>query len=243
MKRDLTLVSSMLVVVAIVALCIGGCGKQAAETGGEPVSPMGETAGPASAGEEPARPEAAGGGIGQKMSALLGSVSPPRSYEMKMIPPAELDEEPMSMLFKMAGGKPANVKIVHPEGQGWMLADYEAKAMYVYNAEENKAMKMPLDVDQEGKVTVPGDFVDTDATVTGTETVDGVRCWVHSSSVGGETGKVWVSMKDGLPRQVEDQHGITRFEYLRINAVSDSEFELPAGVQIVDMKDMMQPKR
>lgn len=247
MKRELTLVSSMLVVVAIVALCIGGCGKKAAETGGEPPSPMGETTGPAPAGEQPsgeapAGPEAGGGGIGEKLSKLLTSVSPPKSYEMKMIPPAELDEEPVSMLFKMAGGKPAKVKIAHPEGEGWMLADYDAKAMYMYNAKENKAMKMPLDVDQEGKVAVPSDFVDTDATVTGTETVDGVRCWVHSSSVGGETGKVWVSVKDGLPRQVEDQHGITRFEYLRINAVSDSEFELPAGVQVVDMKDMMKPK-
>ena len=53
MKRELTLVSSMLVVVAIVALCIGGCGKKAAETGGEPPSPMGETTGPAPAGEQP----------------------------------------------------------------------------------------------------------------------------------------------------------------------------------------------
>ena len=127
MKRELTLVSSMLVVAAIVALCIGGCGKKAAETGGEPASPIGETTGPAPAGEQPssAGPEAGGGGIGEKLSKLLTSVSPPSSYEMKMIPPAELDEEPVSMLFKMAGGKPAKVKIAHPEGEGWMLADYD----------------------------------------------------------------------------------------------------------------------
>ena len=231
----------IVVLVAVLALYVSGCGKKEAAPTGQAMSPPTSTSAQPTVEQpttEKASEGASAGGIGDKFSKLLASAKPPSSYEMKIIPPSGPDQKPMSALFKMVDRKPVKAKMMNPDGEGWILTDYEAKAMYMYNAKEDKIIKMPVKMNEQGKVAAPADFVDSSAKVTGADTVDGVKCWVYSTTAGGNSEKVWIGKKDGLPRQVESNDGIIKFEYLRINSVPDSEFELPSGVEVMDMPTM-----
>lgn len=226
--NNLTLLA-LFVLILTVAL---GCGAAPAEksvddSGSEPV--------PESTDGEAAADADDRGGIGQQLAALLDGVKPPRSYEMNSVPPA--GQPPMSMIVKMGEKNPVKIKSVHEDG--WMLVDLEKGGTYAYEPSENIIINMPTGTGAEAQSLNPSDLVHPDTKVLGTERVDGVKCWVVESKVGPMESKVWIGTRDGLPRQFETDEGLTKFVYTRVNEVPDSEFDLPDGIQVMDMAAMM----
>jgi len=240
MKTRHSTIALIVLLVAALTLCVSGCGKKEAETSaGGPAPSATTSAQPTDEQPAPQPSEAASeGGIGDKLSKLLASVKPPSSYEMTIIPPAGTDAGAMTSIMKMSGGKPVKAKMLHEDG--WVITDLEAKVMYMHDKEmgENVAVRMPLQTDQQADAAAQSDFVDQDAAITGSDTVDGVECWVYSTTAGGATHKVWVGKKDGLPRQTESEEGVAKFQYSRINKIKDSEFDLPEGVEVTEMPQM-----
>jgi outer membrane lipoprotein-sorting protein len=63
----------------------------------------------------------------------------------------------------------------------------------------------------------------------------GLDCWlVEWKNEGGDQMKVWVDKQYGLARQSVTSGGTITFTYSKINAIPDSEFELPSGLKVTD---------
>lgn len=76
-------------------------------------------------------------------------------------------------------------------------------------------------------------------TVVGTETIDGKVCLVVEYTIQDTSIKMWIWQEHGFPLRVvtvTDQDTPTiNYTNISFANIPDSEFELPAGVQIVDM--------
>ena len=127
-----------------------------------------------------------------------------------------------------------------------MIVRGDDKVSYMYQPEENMALKTVLDEVPEFVTDDAEALMDFNPTIIGTETIDGMRCTVIEYVVM-ETPeeikmKQWVWLKNGLPVQMEmsSPSGTTRTEVknLDFGSISDTTFELPAGVDIQDLSDM-----
>jgi outer membrane lipoprotein-sorting protein len=120
-----------------------------------------------------------------------------------------------------------------------MLIDYDEGVMYMYMPEENFAYQMPLSQVPESAVEEAQAIAGYDYTVIGTETRDGKVCTVVEYSYGGVSAKVWIWKEHGFPIRMEatTAEGTTITEYKNIDFgdISDSMFELPAGVEVFEM--------
>ncbi len=218
---------SMVVLMVALAVMLTGC----------PKAPPVDTGSPAVS-----RPSAGPPGLAEEPS-ILGDILASRqeltSYEAELSTP---DGEKITQLVKLENNAPVMIIMKAPEGS--ILINMEEKVMYMYSPEENSAIKMSM----EGEMGVEdtpslglGDF-DPEGAVTGSEDLDGVACWVLETKTKGEDEvvKIWVDKEYGLLRQGIDEGGETvTFTYSRFNEVPDSEFELPADVEIIDMAEMM----
>ena len=81
--------------------------------------------------------------------------------------------------------------------------------------------------------------------ITGTEKIDGKSCWVieFTDLSAREDVKAWVWKDKAFPIRVEmkSHQGPTMLqEYKNIDFgnILDSEFELPAGVEVIDLEDL-----
>lgn len=130
-----------------------------------------------------------------------------------------------------------------------MLGD-TAGDLYTYYPEKNSAIKISMAADEEVEVEktpveMLGEVIDS-LTVIGTETVDGKKCTVVLYTIADTnySQKMWVWEKYGMPIKVETTtaEGTMTIEYKNIDfgKIPDSQFELPAGVQVLDLESMMQ---
>jgi len=161
------------------------------------------------------------------------------SYEVTMTSP---EGETITQVVKLEAGEPVRMKIEQEEG--WMIMDMAEKMMYMYSPEAGGALKMPMDVG-EGAEEMPvigtEDF-ETDVPIMSSDTLDGVECWVVETLLEekDEASKVWIDKEYGLLRQAQQGEEIVKFAYDKINAVPDSAFELPKGVEVMDMSEMLE---
>lgn len=146
--------------------------------------------------------------------------------------------------MKFANGQPVAMKMEMPGG-GWMLVLMDEKVQYTYDPNSKTAMKMSFGGNQpeQGKapegLKVPK-LEDMKAPNVSSDTVDGVECWkIVSPSLGGDNSAVWMDKEYGLVRQMQTGETITKIQYEQINAVPDSEFQLPPGTKVHDMSSMM----
>jgi len=163
-----------------------------------------------------------------------------QSYEMTIAIP---DEKEITQLVKLENGELVGVKVI-VAGDEWMLMDKAEGVIYAYSPELETVMKMAMEGGEDEGTEMPTidvDSFDADAAIVGSETIDGVDCWVVDTIVKeeGNEAKVWVGKQDGLLRQAEAEDKVIKFTYDKINAVPDSEFELPEGIEILDMAEMM----
>lgn len=110
--------------------------------------------------------------------------------------------------------------------------------MYTWDASSGRAMKMEL-TDEESAGEEPYGQVDPDARITGSETIDGVDCWVvETTSDEGVTTKTWFAKENGLVRRTESSEVLANYQYEQVGSMPDSEFELPEGMTVQEMPAM-----
>ena len=121
------------------------------------------------------------------------------------------------------------------------LLDMDAHTMYLYYPDQNMAMGMtyePTETAMDEAQSIP----DYNPTIIGTETLDGKFCLVVEYTAEGATTKMWIWKENGFPIRIEmtTSEGKTVVEYKNIDFsdILDSEFELPEGVEILELPGM-----
>jgi outer membrane lipoprotein-sorting protein len=244
---------ALAVAVVIVALLISvaGCGRlvrgaaeKAGKVAGEAIEKAGEKAAQekakdeSSADEEDTAAEPTG-----KVSALGKKRASIMSYQLTI----EVEGHKQKQMVKMKDGKIVRMWTETGEDGSALIYLLDKGVHYIYDANAKTAMKMPLGDDDEapgeiGSMDTSFDMDDFEAHPENykTETIDGVECWrVEVPYMGGQLPKVWVDKEWGLLRQTKAGDMTTKYNYTRINKISDDEFELPKGTKVQDLGEMM----
>lgn len=121
----------------------------------------------------------------------------------------------------------------------------DEQALYMYHPEENRAMKMDFHKAPESAIEEVVAIEGYDPTVIGTETIDGKLCTVVEYTVPEGEATMWIWQKHGFPIRTEMTmpRGTLRMEWKNIefDDISDSMFELPAGVRIMEIPELPAP--
>ncbi|UWG98139.1 hypothetical protein LPY66_04865 [Dehalobacter sp. DCM] len=114
---------------------------------------------------------------------------------------------------------------------------------------QNMAFKVKIPeyegVDNATPLDYANGLTDTAYTVNGTETVNGMKCRVITVSSEEFNAKEWINEENGMIVKVQqevDGKTITmEFKNIKIGTgtVPDSTFDLPSGVEVMDMNDLM----
>jgi outer membrane lipoprotein-sorting protein len=123
------------------------------------------------------------------------------------------------------------------------IFDKDENVMYAYMPDQNMATKMTLDPGKMAQGTGEGDMLDVlnkNATIVGTESIDGKECTVITFVSDNMNIKLWIWTDKGFPIRTEgtsSDGSLTIMEYTNIDFsdIPDSVFEIPEGVQIISM--------
>jgi len=131
------------------------------------------------------------------------------------------------------------------------------RTVSIFNLEKGEVLTYIPGEDMATKVKVeeypgrdnitPVDYVrlldETAYKITGSENIDGMECKVITTALEQGTVKQWLSNEYGIPVQVQEELDGQMFTYefqnIKIASVPDSTFELPEGVQILDLNNIM----
>jgi len=232
MIRKLTRVVAVLLVVGILVSLGTGCAPKAPEA---PTAPPPQEP----AGEEAIPPEEA-----PSLSGVLEKAQgiPSYSCEMEVTIP---QEEPITAKTWWKGDKArweGNF-----EGQDVVqLLDLGAQEALVYMPDENIAFRIDYSSAEEAVGEPPQlqieEMMEYQPQTLGTEVIDGKECLVASYSKDGEQIKIWIWLEHGLPIRTESTTAegtiVIMLKNIQIGEVPDSTFELPAGVEIMEMPGM-----
>ncbi|NLV17683.1 MAG: DUF4412 domain-containing protein [Syntrophomonadaceae bacterium] len=134
------------------------------------------------------------------------------------------------------------------EGKMVSLVRGDEQVMYSYNEAQGMAMKMPL-AQSEVNTETPEDYI---AGLTAenmkyvkTEIIDGRQCQVYDVSTADAESRMWIWKDYGLPLKIETivEGEAMVFEYrnIKVGDIADSQFELPAGIEVMDLENMQIP--
>jgi outer membrane lipoprotein-sorting protein len=233
---------TMIMALAVVSLLVAGCG------GGEEATPaptptpeptatvvatatptLAPTATPASTGTQPSGDLA---GITSK-AAVIDTIK----YDMVMTGPG-IPATTSKVWLKQKAGKMKTETTM--QGQtSIMIADWNEGVVYNYMPAQNMAFKMDIGQAPESPVEGTVNLEDYDPVIVGSEVVDGKDCWVVEADREGVSTKSWIWKEKGFPVKVEvdtaEGKMIIEYKNIDFSDIPDSEFELPAGVQIMEM--------
>lgn len=132
-----------------------------------------------------------------------------------------------------------------PEGEVMMIFNASTNEAWMVNKTQNVAMKLGgADVEAESVNPMePIDQAETDAyNVIGHEKYDGKNCTVMEMNYDGSYAKIWVWDEYGFPlkyeSKIEEQQVVYEYKNVNFDKIPDSVFEVPAGVQIMDLSSM-----
>lgn len=118
-----------------------------------------------------------------------------------------------------------------------MLYDFGARTAYEYFPDQNMAYL--IDFGQAAQNNPTENANQIVPVKVGTETIDGKLCDVYQWTYQGSTAKEWIWREKSFPIRMESttSSGTTIIEYQNIvfGTLSDSLFQLPAGVQIMQL--------
>ncbi len=239
MRRYQLVLGCVTVATLLVMGLMGGCGEKPQETDMiEPPMSVDQPpdGGPPAGADTPAADIPAGA---ETLSDVLGSFQMPTSFVMTVTESSgEAAEEPGARIaMKMDGEQAAKMRMEEEGGAEVLILDMEASTMYSYNTSTNEGFKMPLAEEEAQDAPAPWGDYDPEAKVVGSEEMDGVDCWVVEVTGDDGPGKMWIGKRDGLMRKAEGPDGSAVFSYTDIDAVADSEFEVPEGIELADMSD------
>lgn len=129
------------------------------------------------------------------------------------------------------------------------IFDGDDGAVYTYYPGENQAMKIQGEKSEQ-MADSPLDYtesVDVDiAVIAESVTLDGVRCKVVTMPGEGDEGttKMWIREDYGIPVRIETSlpeggNMVMEYKNIKIEPLPAGTFQLPAGVEIMDLGDMM----
>ncbi len=161
------------------------------------------------------------------LADLMKKQSGLTSYVMTM----KMGAQDMKSAMKMENGKPVRIR-TDMGAMGWTLVQYDKGVQYMGNSKTNVAMEIPLKGSQHN---APSTMIMPSAEALKSykiesETLDGVDCLKVSKADSSTT--VWMEKEHGLPVQMIMGGKPMKLKYEQVNAVPDSAFELPAGVQV-----------
>lgn len=140
------------------------------------------------------------------------------------------------------------VEMDSPEGQMLQIIDQEVNKAWTYMPEQEMALEM--DLSQVDVPSTPSDYTDNvedmaaNAEYLGKEEANGINCHKYSVEDEEETIIYWVHSELGLPVRVEitSEDEVTTIDYknFEVGELEDSLFQLPDGVEVQNMSDMMQ---
>ncbi|MFH0847119.1 MAG: DUF4412 domain-containing protein [Chloroflexota bacterium] len=117
------------------------------------------------------------------------------------------------------------------------LVDLDAQTMYTYIPSQNIAVKTSVDQASKPATQEVSSIADYNPKNLGTESINGVVCYILEYNFEGNVSKMWISQDRGLPVKVEqtttEGKTISEFKDYDFSDIPDSMFELPAGVQIM----------
>jgi outer membrane lipoprotein-sorting protein len=238
---------TLVMALAVISLLVAGCGGGDEETATptptpEPTATVVATATP---GVEPtATPAPTGGQPSGDLAAITGKAADINTvkYDMVMSGPG-IPATTSKVWLKQKAGKMKTETTM--QGQtAIMLADWNEGIVYQYMPAQNMAIKMdigqaPDSPAEDSPVEGIAGLEEYNPVIVGSEVVDGHDCWVVEASMEGVSAKYWIWKEKGFPVKVEvdTAEGKMTMEYKNIDFgdIPDSEFELPAGVQIMEM--------
>ena len=104
---------------------------------------------------------------------------------------------------------------------------------------QNLAIRLDLSTAPESPLEGTGAIEGYDPTVIGTETYDGKECLVVEYSIDGVQTKMWLWKQYGFPVKVvtttADATITVEYKNMDFGPIPDSVFELPEGVQIMEL--------
>lgn len=241
MKKLMSLGIAACAIVLSISL-LAGCAPSAPASPGEPTEtptpapssteePTGTPTLPPSTEPEPSQPS------GDTLDDVLGRTSSIGSVKFDMVMTGAgmpsmtvkvwLKDEKMKTESTMEGQTAINI------------VDHEAQTMYMYIPEQNMAFKVTYEQAQGSPVEETLAISHYQPRNLGTETIDGKVCMVVEYTVQDVNTKMWIWEEHGFPIKVvtvTDQ-GTTTIEYknIQFTSIPDSEFQLPLGVEIMDL--------
>lgn len=233
---------TIFVCTGVIALLIGalaGCGEQPPQEEG-PEGPLRPEVGEAETSDDAGTDDTAAGEPADGEARMLADVI--GKWPSSFIMTATIEEKDSgtthtsTVAMKMGETEPLRMKTEMDEGG--MIMDYEDDVMYTWDAASGVAMKMDIPETEEGTPN-PYEDIDPDTRITGSETINGVDCWVaETTDDDGNTITTWVAKDNGLMQRMESDDVIVNYEYEQIGSVPDSEFELPEGMTVQEMPAM-----
>ncbi len=233
-KWAIVVVGLLLIAVIASAGCIGDKTTEEGEA-----APAGEGTTPTTQ-----APAASPSGAGTSLSDLVGKAKGigPVRYDMVTTAPGE-----PSVTTKVCR-KGNNMRMeMTAEGQKMItIMNGDKGEMYMYHPEENMARKMDFSQAPKSAVETASSIEQYNPTVIGTETIDGKLCTVVEYTSPEGSSKVWLWQKYGLTIRMEmtTPEGTLRTEIKNVEFgdISDDKFELPAGVEVMEMRMPSIPK-
>lgn len=114
----------------------------------------------------------------------------------------------------------------------------------MYMVTDKTAMKIPAADDQTEPANAWADEELDKMKVVGKEKIDGHNCTVVEVTEEGNVTKMWLRQDIGMPVKIESKADnatiVIENKNFKIGAQPDSLFELPAGVQVMEMPDFSQ---
>lgn len=221
-----------MLVAALALSMFAGCSKPKKNTPGSlasnPTDLGGPTAGePGKNGSQPGAMAPVGSG---PIAELLSKQRAVTSYVQTIT----FNGKTIKNKVKLQNGKPVRAKMDMGK-DGMMLVQYDKKAQYIVDTKNNSAMMMPVTdqtagADSQSGIAGLDDPSRIKSLKASNDRIDGQDCWKVTKAKSDMV--FWAEKKNGLPVQVKLGSQTMRFKYDKLNAVPDSEFELPAGCRV-----------
>lgn len=240
-ERKMEMRVRVVVASIIVAIVLAGCGSapSAAPTAAPPSTSVSPTAAPT---VPPTKaPTAAPTAASQPATSPIPSF---QEYSFESTTDMAGQTTTATMLFK--NGK-FRMDASAMGRQTVMISDQATKVAYMWVVGQNQATKLAYDQFEQQAGSSSGMQVLTDPSkrkLLGSETVDGQPCDIYEITIVGGTMKIWLAKANGFPvkSEMNTPMGVvtTAYKNFKTGGISDSLFELPAGMQVVDLGSILQ---